>query len=59
MAKPFTGTINVDIRDPASFDPGASPWQFAGGTIRQVQVNVSGKPYVDLEREAVAMMSRE
>jgi len=31
------------------------------GTIRQVQVqvNVSGRPYVDLEREAVAMMARE
>jgi arylsulfatase len=39
--------------------PGGAPWRFTGGTIRQVQVNVSGKPYVDLEREAVAMMSRE
>ena len=39
--------------------PGTSPWRFTGGTIRQVQVNVSGKPYVDLEHEAVAMMSRE
>jgi arylsulfatase len=39
--------------------PGGAPWPFTGGTIRQVQVNVSGKPYVDLEREAVAMMSRE
>jgi arylsulfatase len=39
--------------------PGAAPWRFTGGTIRSVQVNVSGKPYVDLEHEAVAMMSRE
>ena len=39
--------------------PGTAPWRFTGGTIRQVQVNVSGKPYVDLEREAVAMMARE
>jgi arylsulfatase A-like enzyme len=39
--------------------PGTRPWAFTGGTIRQVQVNVSGKPYVDLEREAVAMMARE
>jgi arylsulfatase len=39
--------------------PGPAPWRFTGGTIRQVRVNVSGKPYVDLEREAVAMMSRE
>jgi hypothetical protein len=39
--------------------PGTAPWRFTGGTICQVQVNVSGRPYVDLEREAVAMMSRE
>jgi arylsulfatase len=39
--------------------PGTAPWAFAGGTINRVQVNVSGKPYVDLEREAVAMMARE
>jgi arylsulfatase len=39
--------------------PGAAPWRFTGGTIKRLQVNVSGKPYVDVEREAVAMMSRE
>ena len=39
--------------------PGTAPWRFAGGTIKKVMVNVSGKPYVDLEREAVAMMARE
>ena len=39
--------------------PGRSPWRFTGGTIRRVQVNVSGKPYVDLEHEAAAMMARE
>jgi arylsulfatase A-like enzyme len=39
--------------------PGTAPWRFTGGAIRQVRVNVSGRPYVDLEREAVAMMSRE
>jgi arylsulfatase A-like enzyme len=39
--------------------PGTAPWAFTGGTINRVQVNVSGKPYVDLEREAVAMMARE
>ena len=36
---------------------GAVP--FHGGTIDRVAVDVSGEPYVDLEREAVAMMSRE
>jgi arylsulfatase len=39
--------------------PGQAPWRFAGGTIKGVLVNVSGTPYVDLEREAVAMMARE
>jgi arylsulfatase A-like enzyme len=39
--------------------PGSAPWAFTGGTIRQVRVNVSGKPYVDLEHEGVAMMARE
>jgi len=39
--------------------PGSAPWRFTGGTLRQVRIDVSGKPYVDLEREAVAMMARE
>ncbi len=39
--------------------PGTMPWAFTGGTIRRVAVDVSGDPYIDLEREAVAMMSRE
>ena len=39
--------------------PGSSPWRFTGGTINRVAVDVSGEPYVDLEREAVAMMMRE
>ena len=39
--------------------PGGAPWAFTGGTIDRVAVDVSGEPYVDLEREAVAMMSRE
>jgi arylsulfatase A-like enzyme len=39
--------------------PGEQPWRFTGGTIRRVAVDVSGEPYVDLEREAAAMMMRE
>ena len=39
--------------------PGASPHRFTGGTIKRVAVDVSGEPYVDLEREAVAMLARE
>jgi arylsulfatase A-like enzyme len=39
--------------------PGTPPWPFTGGTIRRVAVDVSGDPYVELEREAVAMLARE
>jgi hypothetical protein len=39
--------------------PGTAPWAFTGGTIKRVAVDVSGEPYVDLEREAVAMMARD
>jgi arylsulfatase A-like enzyme len=49
-----------DSSDPVTGDyPGASPWAFTGGTLDRVVIDVSGEPYVDLEREAVAMMSRE
>jgi arylsulfatase len=40
-------------------DPGEMPWRFTGGTIKRVAVDVSGEPYIDLEREAVAMLMRE
>jgi arylsulfatase len=39
--------------------PGTAPWTFTGGTLHRVAVDVSGEPYVDLEREAEAMMARE
>ena len=39
--------------------PGGSPHHFTGGTIKRVAVDVSGDPYIDLEREAVAMLARE
>ena len=39
--------------------PGGSPHRFTGGTIKRVAVDVSGDPYVDLEREAQAMLARE
>jgi arylsulfatase len=49
-----------DSGEPVTADyPGAHPHEFTGGTINRVAVDVSGEPYVDLEREAVAMMSRE
>jgi hypothetical protein len=52
--------VGRDSSDPVTSDyPGAAPWAFTGGTINRVAIDVSGDPYVDLEREAVAMMSRE
>ncbi len=39
--------------------PGEPPYRWTGGTIRRVAVDVSGEPYVDLEREAAAVLSRE
>ena len=39
--------------------PGERPWPFTGGTIHLAAVDVSGEPYVDLEREAAAMIARE
>ncbi len=38
---------------------GERPWRFTGGTIKRVAVDVSGEPYLDLEREAAAMLARE
>ena len=39
--------------------PGERPWSFTGGAIKMVAVDVSGDPYVDLERAAAAMIARE
>jgi len=39
--------------------PGQRPWAFTGGTLKRVAVDVSGEPYVDLERAAAAMIARE
>ena len=39
--------------------PGERPWAFTGGTIKRLAVDVSGEPYVDLERAAAAMIARE
>jgi len=39
--------------------PGEPPHQFTGGTINRVAIDVSGAPYLDLEREAALMLMRE
>jgi arylsulfatase len=52
--------IGRDGGEPVTGDyPGVHPHEFTGGTINRVAVDVSGEPYVDLEREAAAMMARE
>ena len=52
--------VGRDGGEPVTEDySGSAPWRFTGGAINRVAVDVSGEPYVDLEREAVAMMSRE
>ena len=49
--------VGRDSSDPVTTDyPGTAPFTFTGGTIDRVVVDVSGEPYVDLEREAVAML---
>ncbi|MFI7166802.1 arylsulfatase [Rhodococcus erythropolis] len=49
-----------DSGEPVTDDySGTAPWAFTGGTLNRVAIDVSGEPYVDLEREAVAMLSRE
>ncbi|RZK84212.1 MAG: arylsulfatase, partial [Rhodococcus sp. (in: high G+C Gram-positive bacteria)] len=53
-------TAGRDTGEPVTDDyPGTAPWAFTGGTLNRVAVDVSGEPYVDLEREAAAMLSRE
>jgi arylsulfatase A-like enzyme len=52
--------VGRDGGEPVTGDyPGAHPHTFTGGTINRVAVDVSGEPYVDLEREAAAMLARE
>jgi arylsulfatase len=52
--------VGRDSGEPVSDDyPGEAPWAFTGGTLLRVAVDVSGQPYVDLEREAAAMLARE
>ena len=52
--------VGRDSGEPVTDDyPAAPPCSFTGGTIHRVAVDVSGQPYLDLEREAAAMLARE
>jgi arylsulfatase A-like enzyme len=39
--------------------PGESPYTFTGGTLHEVVVNVSGDPYIDVERHAAMLLKAQ
>ena len=52
--------IGRDGADPVTQDyPGERPWALAGGTIHEVVVDVSGDPFIDIEKEAVGAFMRD
>jgi hypothetical protein len=52
--------VGRDSGEAVSSDyPGEQPWRFTGGTLDRVAVDVSGEPYIDMEREAAGMLARE
>jgi arylsulfatase A-like enzyme len=52
--------VGKDPAEPITDDyPGASPYAFTGGSIKEAIVDVSGEPFIDVEKEALAMMARE
>jgi arylsulfatase len=52
--------VGRDPGEPVTADyAGRGDFAFTGGTIRQVIVDVSGEPYVDLEKEAIAIFARD
>jgi hypothetical protein len=52
--------VGRDSSDAVTDDyPGERPYRFTGGTIKRLVIDVSGEPYVNLEREAEAMLARE
>ncbi len=52
--------IGRDGGEPVTADyPGDAPWAFTGGTIHKVIINVSGAPFVDVEKELIAAFARD
>jgi Sulfatase len=52
--------VGRDGGEPVTDDyPGDAPWAFTGGTIHKVIVNVSGAPFVDVEKELIAAFARD
>ena len=50
--------VGKDVGEPASSDY-ESPFEFTGGTIKQVIVDVSGERFRDLEKELQGMLMRD
>jgi len=52
--------VGKDPASPVTDDyPGDTPFEFVGGKIKEAIIDVSGDQYIDLEREALAMLKRE
>jgi hypothetical protein len=52
--------IGRDVGDPQTEPyPGERPCRITGGTIKRVAVDVSGEPFIDLDREVQTMLIRE
>jgi arylsulfatase len=52
--------VGRDSGEPVTPDyPGERPWEFSGGTIKQVLVDVSGDPFINVEHEAAGALMRD
>ena len=52
--------VGRDGGEPVTKDyAGDRPWAFVGGVIKQVVVDVSGEPFMDLEHEATMAFMRD
>ena len=51
-------SIGRDSSDPVS-EEYAGGFDFAGGTIREVEVNIADDVYLDIERDFAAAMARD
>jgi hypothetical protein len=52
--------VGKDPGEPVTADyPGTNPFPFTGGTISKAIVDVSGEPFIDVEKEAIAITARE
>ena len=52
--------VGKDGGEPVTDDyPGSYPWPLTGAKVTKAIVDVSGEPFVDLAKEAVAIFARE